>query len=301
VLKSQSHSTPPPLGIAAPYLQLIRAPAVFTAASNILAAHLLATQGNIIWFNLLFSVLASMALYSSGMALNDYFDYKIDCKERPFRPLPSKRIALGNAWMFAWSLLFLGLLFSALLGLQSFLIAVTLAIMILVYNKYVKNGFLGPLAMGACRYLNWLLGLSVVSLDENLTVLGLPILLYIISLTILSQEEVFARSKIPLIVCTIGLTLTLVTMTIINVSMFEFSMMALFFVYSVFAYLVYRILKLFRSFQVEQIQGLMKILILGIIPFDALMVALSGMWWGAILVLSLIIPSKLLAKKLYVT
>ena len=74
------------------FLQLIRVPAVFSAASNIIAAQLIVMAGNPHWSDTLLLVTISACLYAGGMVLNDCFDIEQDRRLRPFRPLPSGRI-----------------------------------------------------------------------------------------------------------------------------------------------------------------------------------------------------------------
>ncbi len=49
-----------------------------------------------------------MAIYAAGIALNDVFDYEIDLKERPGRPLPSGRVSRRFAAWTGGGLLLLG-------------------------------------------------------------------------------------------------------------------------------------------------------------------------------------------------
>ena len=91
-----------------PYLQLIRLPNVFTAAADSLAGWLLvhgSLQEPRRWLPL---VLASMAIYAAGIALNDWFDYAIDLEERPGRPLPSGQVSRRFAAGLGGTLLLLG-------------------------------------------------------------------------------------------------------------------------------------------------------------------------------------------------
>src|SRR5271166_2427559 len=72
-----------------PYAQLVRLPNVFTAFADIclgaLAAHILPDK----WLPFVLLLLSSGCLYCAGMVWNDFFDIEQDCKERPFRPIPS--------------------------------------------------------------------------------------------------------------------------------------------------------------------------------------------------------------------
>jgi 4-hydroxybenzoate polyprenyltransferase len=144
-----------------PYLQLIRLPNVFTAAADSLAGWLL-VQGTFRsperWLPLL---AASMATYAAGIALNDVFDYETDLRERPGRPLPSGQVSRRFAGWAGGALLLLGPLLAALSGsIASVAVAAALAAMVLAYDGGLKRTPLGPEAMGACRGLNLLLGMS---------------------------------------------------------------------------------------------------------------------------------------------
>lgn len=144
-----------------PYLQLIRLPNVFTAAADSLAGWLL-VQGSFQapgrWLPL---VAASMTIYAAGIALNDVFDYQVDLKERPSRPLPSGRVSRRFAAWAGGGLLVLGPLLAALSGSPgSVLLASVLAVCVLAYDGGLKRTVLGPEVMGACRGLNVLLGMS---------------------------------------------------------------------------------------------------------------------------------------------
>ena len=144
-----------------PYLQLIRLPNVFTAAADSLAGWLL-VRGTFEhpkrWLPLL---ACSMTLYAAGIALNDYFDYQIDLKERPGRPLPSGRITRAFAGWVGAILLALGPGLAALsVSVSSLIVAAVLALSVLAYDAGLKRTVLGPEVMGLCRGLNFLLGMS---------------------------------------------------------------------------------------------------------------------------------------------
>jgi 4-hydroxybenzoate polyprenyltransferase len=144
-----------------PYLQLVRLPNLFTAAADSLAGWLivrgsLAEPGR--WLPL---VLASVAIYAGGIVLNDVFDYEVDLHERPNRPLPSGRVSRRLAAWFGGIALVMGPLLAALSGsTNSLIVALVLAACVLAYDAGLKRTVLGPEAMGACRGLNLLLGMS---------------------------------------------------------------------------------------------------------------------------------------------
>ncbi|HMB08914.1 MAG TPA: UbiA family prenyltransferase [Isosphaeraceae bacterium] len=144
-----------------PYLQLVRLPNVFTAAADSLAGWLL-VGGSLEepgrWLPL---VAASMAIYAAGIALNDVVDTEIDRRERPDRPLPSGRVSRRFAARLGGLLLALGPSLAALSGWwESLAVASVLAGCALAYDAGLKRTVLGPEVMGACRGLNFLLGMS---------------------------------------------------------------------------------------------------------------------------------------------
>jgi 4-hydroxybenzoate polyprenyltransferase len=147
-----------------PYLQLVRLPNVFTAAADSLAGWLL-VRGTLAepqrWLLL---TLASMAIYAAGIALNDVFDYELDLRERPQRPLPSGKVSRRFAASLGALLLALGPALAALSGSwASLAVALLLALTVLAYDALLRRTVLGPEVMGACRGLNVLLGMSQAS------------------------------------------------------------------------------------------------------------------------------------------
>jgi len=175
-----------------PYLQLIRLPNVFTAAADSLAGWLLvkgSLENSGRWLPL---VLASMAIYAAGIALNDVFDYEIDLRERPKRPLPSGKVSRRFARYLGGGLLVLGPVLAGLSGAWiSFLVAACLAGCVLAYDAGLKRTVLGPEAMGACRGLNLLLGMSQVDQlggPSGWLVAG-SLALFVVGVTWISRSE----------------------------------------------------------------------------------------------------------------
>ena len=283
------------------YLQLMRAPAVFTALSNILAAHLIVTQGDIIWPGLLLLLGASAALYSSGMVLNDWFDYETDYRERPDRPLPSGKISRNHALLFAGLLLILGMTLAALAGTRSLYIALGIVILVLLYDGILKRTIAGSLAMGGCRYLNWLLGFSLLPLTELSLMLPIPVFLYIMALTLLSREEESAKNSTIVVFTAMG-------MIAAGLSIFAIAVLHdiplgwdAFLVLFGIAFIVQRLWQTYQNFSPASVQSTIHLLLLAIIPLDFLLVIIFAPSWWALLVLALLLPGKFLARLMYVT
>ncbi len=123
-------------------------------------------------------VLTSAFLYTAGMILNDVFDYEVDSKLRPTRPLPSQQINLTLARSVGFGFLAIGLCGSLLASLlanrgteavtslsdpRPIVIGGLLVVFICLYNVFLKRTFLSPVAMGVCRGLNVLLGASTAT------------------------------------------------------------------------------------------------------------------------------------------
>ena len=102
-----------------------------------------------------------MAIYAGGIVLNDVFDVEVDRLERPNRPLPSGRVSWKLAAWFGGMALILGPVLAWTSGsTASLVVASGLAACVLLYDAGLKRTVLGPEAMGACRGLNLLLGMS---------------------------------------------------------------------------------------------------------------------------------------------
>lgn len=155
-------------GTVLAWLQLVRLPNLFTAAADVAAGflftHAAFLTGEILPMSLL--IAASVSLYAAGVVLNDVFDYPVDCRERPERPIPSGGISLGAARLAGWSLLLLGVILAVTAAAlrddpRPGLIALALAVAIVAYDGLLKKTPLGPVTMGSCRGLNLLLGMSL--------------------------------------------------------------------------------------------------------------------------------------------
>jgi 4-hydroxybenzoate polyprenyltransferase len=141
------------------YAQLIRLPNVFTAMADPLAGWFVVGGGLPAW-QVVALTLAGGCLYTSGIVFNDYFDYDLDCRERPERPLPSGVISRRVAVWLGALLMAGGLGLAAVVDMATLGIALFLAAMIFFYNAWAKQFVgLGPLVIGTCRFANFLLGM----------------------------------------------------------------------------------------------------------------------------------------------
>ncbi len=183
------------------YLELVRPPNLFTAAGDVIAGYLVVTRGVGVEGQAIgVMVVASVSLYAGGVVLNDYFDRDLDKVERPERAIPSGRVRPEAALAFGLGLLALGCLVAALLGAAGLAVSLTLAAAILLYDARGKRvPYFGSVNMGACRFLNVLLGASAAATEARWFWLALPagalVMVYIVAVTVLSAGEVWGSRR----------------------------------------------------------------------------------------------------------
>src|SRR5262249_37352212 len=283
-----------------PYAQLLRLPNVFTAFADILlgtaAAGTLLTRplGS---FALL---LASGCLYCAGMVWNDYFDVAVHPKERPFRPLPSGKIALGTARLLGIGLLVAGLAFAAFAGwtpdgwsTEPLVIAGTLVAAILCYDGWLKQTPVGPISMGACRLLNVLLGTSLADAGTlspgHRLHLALVIGLYITGVTWFARNEagrsltahLRAAAAVMLAALLLGLALAARRPEGTVPLVFPFLLTAFGFFIGIPA------LRAIAQPEPKNVQAAVKRCILGLVVLDAILATVYAGLWGLLVILLL--------------
>ena len=200
------------------YLQLIRLPAVFTSIADILLGFLLTHPTLEPSTSFAMLMIASTCLYMSGMVFNDIFDRAIDAEERPERPIPSRRISVMSATRLAILLIMAAFGAANVVGVNSVIIVVALIVCILAYDGFLKKTPLGCIAMGACRFLNVMLGASAVeSIQAHWTLPQVHVAaafgIYIAGVTWFARDEAKQSKRTQLIgaatVINLGLALLL--------------------------------------------------------------------------------------------
>jgi 4-hydroxybenzoate polyprenyltransferase len=179
-------------------LELVRLPNVFTAMADVTMGFLFTHEGFRPRDGWVLGLLlaASACLYAAGVALNDLFDREADARERPQRPIPSGRVSVAAAGWVGWGLLAIGAATAcsaAVLAVarRPAIVGLLLAGCIVLYDGLLKRTPLGPVAMGACRTLNVLLGMSLLPgawAREHWLVAG-AIGTYVAGVTLLAKNE----------------------------------------------------------------------------------------------------------------
>ncbi len=149
------------------FLQLVRFANVFTAIADILLGFALVNGAFTPTGSFVLLLCASVCHYWTGMIFNDVFDRAIDAEQRPLRAIPSGRVPLKVAIVCGVLFNIAGVVLASLVSRDSLIVAGGLSASIYLYDKILKKTPLGPVAMGACRFFNVLLGASAAIQDSD--------------------------------------------------------------------------------------------------------------------------------------
>lgn len=184
----------PPSTLTA-YLSLVRPPNITTALADVLAGYGVAGLGNATALPWLLA--ATACLYGGGVALNDFFDRRLDKIERPERAIPSGRVPAPIAGAIGSLLLVLGVASASRASATAAAIALAIACLAVIYDAWSKHGrVIGPVSIASCRALNLLLGMAAVPvmMASSWPIAALPFA-YIVAVTALSRGEVHGGSR----------------------------------------------------------------------------------------------------------
>jgi len=181
------------------WIRLLRLPNQATAVADVLAGWLIVSQARSLqwpapaaWW----AIAAGACFYAAGMVLNDVFDLDIDRAERPERPLPRGAINAGTAATVGMTLLTAGAAAACAAAFVSgfpavALVGAGLTAAVWLYDRHAKRTPWGPGVMGACRGLNWLLGMTAAggptAPHEWLLPIGMGI--YVAGITLYARDE----------------------------------------------------------------------------------------------------------------
>jgi 4-hydroxybenzoate polyprenyltransferase len=280
----------------------MRFPNLFTAMADVLAGYFIVFGSHIDWSDLLGLLLSTSAIYAGGCVLNDIQDKAVDLKERPFRPLPSGKISVHQASILLLMLFGLGLFGAFQAGWTSSVIACSLIISVISYDAITKQmPYWGPINMGACRFWNLLLGMSLAPpVGRVILIFPCISLVYVFSLTTLSRFEVDANLRRES-----GIVLSgwlCVVLGIIGLMLGEYILKDSYIFLCLFVLFTGPPLfvALFRP-EPNTIMGAVKAMVLGIPLLGAVYSAGIQGWMYGIPVALCVFPSVFFARRLYVT
>ncbi len=194
------------------YLELVRLPNIFTALADVTMGFLFTHEsfGPRDGWVLGLLLAASGCLYAAGVALNDLFDREVDARERPDRPIPSGRVSAAAAGRVGWGLLIAGAAMACSAAVlatawRPAIVGLAVAGCIVLYDGLLKRTPLGPIAMGACRTLNVLLGMSLLptAWAQEHWLVAAAIGTYIAGVTLLATSEARQSSRWQLALATV--------------------------------------------------------------------------------------------------
>lgn len=287
------------------YLRLVRPANVVTSVADVLAGISISgyfLSNNINYASVFLLCFSTMCLYAGGIVFNDVFDAELDKVERPERAIPSGAIRIGAAGLFGTLLLILGIGSAFTFDFFSGIIALAIAIAALMYNKFSKHySLLGPLNMGLCRGMNLWLGLSVLSYSFNeWQILGMIPLIYIFSITMISQGEVHGGNMRNLYIG--GFLYLIVICFILTVSRIQDNLLLTLVFLMPFAFMILK--PLFKAIEDpvgKNIGKAVKAGVISLILMDAAWAAAFGSLYAAIFIACLLPLSLWLAKRFAVT
>lgn len=284
------------------WLQLLRAPNLFTVPGDPLAGFLLATAGRVD-LRLVCAIGASLLFYSHGLLLNDLADLAEDNRDRPQRPLPSGAANPRTVLLVAILLAALAMALCSLVSFHTLIVGALLLTAIFVYNLWAKKvPILGPIIMGICRGLSILLGaaagiweyvlptgslVGVWSVLFDLAVFGaIGVTLYIAAVTHLARIETLADPpKLPRTLPYLTLVIVIVGFFVAAVDRTHFLSYPNIWLYLIGAYTLYAGYKIHRrlTFQpAPPIPPMIGQLIRLLLPLQAIFCVASRSLAGAI-------------------
>ena len=278
---------------------------VVTSVADVLAGIAISgffINGGIEFISVLLLCISTIGLYAGGIVFNDIFDAELDKVERPERAIPSGAINIDEAKILGSVLLLLGIISAISFSTISGALALMITIAALIYNKFSKHhSFIGPLNMGLCRALNLLLGLSILPAAlEEWYFLGIIPLIYIFSITMISQGEVHGGSKKNLYIG--GVLYLIVISAILYYSLIQFNVLLTSFFILPFALMIFK--PLFKAIQDpvgKNIGKAVKAGVISLILMDAAWAAAFGFLYAAIFIACLLPLSIWLSKRFAVT
>jgi 4-hydroxybenzoate polyprenyltransferase len=292
------------------YLLLIRLPNTFTIPSNILTGYFaIIAPAYAHSLQLFVLILSSILIYIAGIVFNDFFDIEIDLKERPYRPLPAGTISKQKALVIAMLSLVSANILAFAVNWSSFVISTILSATVISYDFRLKNTVIGPITMGAARFLNVILGASpalfVLLANNNFFVrmifVSLSIFLYVLAISLLSRKEIDGMQTRRTIVGSFFIVFTVIASISFAgfLGIFKMEFFANLILFAGIIIITFRKTKSRNSSLV--IQKAIKNMVISIIVLDSVFISGSiGLYYG-LATLLLIIPSVIFSRKLYVT
>ena len=127
------------------------------------------------WSNVVYGFITGFTLTAASMAINDYYDRKIDAINEPGRPIPSGQVKPGEALVFALSLTVIGLVTAYLTNtaypvcLPTAIVAWIISVAYTTVGK--RSGLPGNFLVSLCVSIPFVYGSVAVANELRLNVL----------------------------------------------------------------------------------------------------------------------------------
>lgn len=153
-----------------PYIEIIRPG---NAIMAVIAVILMGIVGHNYSIPIILSLIATFLALGGGNTINDVFDYKIDCINKPNRPIPSGKISLNNAKIYAYSLFIISIIIG---GIITYLVSSILPIIVVIgacileyfYARNFKSSVLiGNIIVGFLTGLCFIFGGVVIGAETH--------------------------------------------------------------------------------------------------------------------------------------
>jgi len=286
------------------YFELVRLPNIITAIGDPLAGFLFAGGLLSNWTRYAPILACSACLYAGGIALNDVCDARRDRTSRPGRPIPSGRIRTPSAILLVIVLLGVGMLSAALHAEDTFILATCLVGCIVLYDVALKATHAAPIFMGFCRALNLALGMVAVhgmAPSWQIVIAAALMWLYVASLTWFARTEEHESHRNKLALALAGLLAAVAGQAGLHLILPDTAPSQLVLLIGLVAIAAHHGCAAVRNPGPANTQRAVTVFLLGILVFDASLVWLARGPATACVVIALLIPATLLAKKFEMT
>ncbi len=143
------------------FIKIIRPPNAFMVTA-IAVSGIWFGDSNTIWWKYVLTVVVAITYLGIAMIHNDIIDIEIDRINAPNRPLPSGRISIHQAKIYAVILFIVGTLAGVWMSKQAIILMILSLVISLLYNSKLKKlGFIGNLSVGYTATAAFLYGDAV--------------------------------------------------------------------------------------------------------------------------------------------
>jgi geranylgeranylglycerol-phosphate geranylgeranyltransferase len=129
----------PILGQIKVLLELLRVRNCVMGFLGVLLTVTLLHPGNALNSRIFLAGIPVFLIMGAGNMINDYFDSEIDKINKPYRPIPSRRINKNETLMLSLALFFLGIALAKNINAYCFGIAILNSLFLISYGKYSKK------------------------------------------------------------------------------------------------------------------------------------------------------------------